>query len=1237
MVTIWQDTFDDGDFSDWDTPDFEVYGGGVTLNSSAHSARCTTGQTSTYQGRYQFDTARRITTLRFYYNQNVGCEGCGVRVEDSNGNWVCGVASDGSDWMIDDANGITEVRDTDTYHWIRVTITFFWADGTFDVEWYDRGNGTLQNYPDRPLKQSTDAAAVTAENFDIDNGGSGWRSGAIDCYFENFAVTQAAPDSDRYDFTSLDVVGNDQVDVTWGESHYADSYEITMKSHPDSSWTTPSTGPATPDYTVTSGTYTAASSADRNAKVGIDSAFEFRIAGVNAAGTAPHEYTHREWSDPVPPRRLSIARDGLDARLRWSVQSRVDGGTEIQRRTDTGSGFGPWTTVTTTGPGTEFVADRLPETDSRSQYRLRTVTPDGSRTSAWTYGVWGGQLTDPIFAADFESGDLSAWDAASVVEGTGSGLDVTTGGDQPSAAAGVTGADEGDHFLVVSGGESVTTQLGDLSGESDVLVEVSLATGGMEDATESSLVEWYDGSTWTPLVEHAWAYNAAGWVRVAATVPAADLATDNRLRITQPSGASSTDYTLVDDVRVSTQAAEHAPPTQIGAPSIDTSHKRELGLIWSDPNEFETDQIVEHKHDVATSWSRTPVGRDTQSHVIAGLDDGQKYAVRVTAQVNQYRRGSLQDEITTTGVGETAITDLRPPASLTASVQDGDDISVAWRNTNAGVSGHRVWLSHDGETYAEAARVGAHNTVATVTEDPLDTSAEGTRNGEEYYVSASTYTNYAEAFEDPDAASSTDDGDDTTLSYKASNADVNLVADYGADDTAGTPIDSALDSALADGHRIIYFPAGDYAVDELSTAVADRANVKLWGENATLHPVGPTWVDADYGSDDNMPDFPIETWVFDCNLEMDGFEWVYDQCEVPPTLELNSPSMTFRNMVFRGPWRTNKDFRQDHMDQVIIFFPSVDEDNYDASTDSPILFEDIYLLTELDHTANGNCSFMLVYDVPCGMTFRRCWIEKCPNTAVYTTDATEYRYMNSGEEFRFEDCHFLNNNHSGVRPGHLTTLSNCTVVRDERAPGLAEESTPATSDGSRVARGAWIQTKDTAAENRADPEHEYVTIEDCDIYFDSSGWEDSYDVHVRAPFELNPVAGELTVRDTKVYHRIDNVEPALDFRADDSRSEYYNTITDLTVDNVDVLVESGASTTNDATPISVDRGTADQNVTINAFSMNDFVVEAPGVNTTGDATEYYKVEPTSVGGAVQADPTPPMPTPPPAGETPDTQ
>ncbi|PHQ47216.1 hypothetical protein DJ68_03035 [Halorubrum sp. C3] len=546
-------------------------------------------------------------------------------------------------------------------------------------------------------------------------------------------------------------VADDEIELSFDDNGGTDPFEVEMRRD-DGSWVSPAGGPSSPS---SDGTYSygPASDAAYGAQVGVDSKFEFRVRTGNTFGMTDWAYSDTVYTTPIPPHNPSVSRPDADTvNVSYSVKADQATTTTVLYRKDGGGGYGSWNYVGDTDEhGRSATGDRRTQTfttsgnswmdaDSRYQFKIRHENKDApSRLdSGFRYADYG-NAGNVYFEDDFESGDLSAWDNTS-------GAVATTDGSHPNAAdTGIDGADTGSYFATFDADGYVQKNLGDLTGETDVLVRCALATGSMDNASEYTEIQWYDGSSWNTLDRLTWASNEQGWVEVHETVPNPWLSADNRIRVIGAGGLGGGDQHAVDRIVVSDILHEYTSPAAPSNLSLDASTEREIGLTWENNAAFRDDNYVEFRRSSESDFEYLfnnggATGVDDTANTIPGLLDGEEYDVKVQTKVVQNRRGEqYSSQFRTRSPVSTATTVLPAPTGLTVSGVTADSADYAWQ------------ASHNyGDTLVQykPTDAGSWTTYSTVARDVTSATVTGLRNGEAYDARVVANTEHTQTEDD---------------------------------------------------------------------------------------------------------------------------------------------------------------------------------------------------------------------------------------------------------------------------------------------------------------------------------------------------------------------------------------------------------------------------------------------------------------------------------------------------------
>lgn len=494
---------------------------------------------------------------------------------------------------------------------------------------------------------------------------------------------------------SATVDAEDQVSLSWTDNAaQEDNFRIQINRN-GAGWndivsnsTSATPGPDTESVTIQPGSHGGgARNVDR--EVGTDSSMRFRVRAENSVGDSDWAYSGTVYSTPRPPENVSVNRpDNENLELTWSNTSNIHDHVEIEYRRDDSSGWISWQTSGMSGATGTSASTNLTH-DNRFQYRLRTVGPSGG-TSVWRYHDWGNN-NNVYFTDDFESADTSAWDTVAIGSSPG-GVVSTLDGDFSD-----TSPYEGSYALQLTEDDLVTKNLGDLSGETNVLLKFAFQTASNDGSNEYGEIEWYDGGAWNSLDTWSWGYDRTGWHEYTVLVPDSMLASDNRVRFSHNTGGAS-DWVAYDSVVVSDILDEWVKPHAPSSLSLDTSTENEITVTWTNETGFsgtedgaEIDDRTEAE-DVSAGQvhSSGTVGPTTETFTHSGLEDGEEYQVRVTSRFAQYRHGTFQTRYTTTS-SATTVTLLPAPTLDSVGAPNERELTADWTDNSDQENGFKAF------------------------------------------------------------------------------------------------------------------------------------------------------------------------------------------------------------------------------------------------------------------------------------------------------------------------------------------------------------------------------------------------------------------------------------------------------------------------------------------------------------------------------------------------------------------
>lgn len=532
------------------------------------------------------------------------------------------------------------------------------------------------------------------------------------------------------DSVNCTVVTDDQIDVTIENSSTDDAdidyYEVEIERD-SGAWVSPSGGPSQPSGKGTY-TYTPASDTSYGSQVGIDSAFRFRARAVSPDVTTDWTSSGTVYTTPIPPHNPSVSRpDANTFEITWENKTDIPHITKLRVRKDDGSGYGGWVNFRNSNGGNSMTVttgdvasggDLEITEDARYQFRLEHEH-SYSGFSDPVFADYGNQ-DNVYFADDLESGGFGNWDTTNLSD-VDSGVYGTSGpGGTAMTDLGISGPDSGSYWALLESADTVITQLGDLSGESGVIVKCAMAAGSMDTSSESVGLDWYDGSAWQTLRHFHHEYHRQGWVEVSALVPSSWLSTDNRLRLAGFGGSG--DHLGVDRVVVSDILHEYTKPAAPSGLTLETTTENELSYSLTDNMAIQ--EASRPYADLYLDGGRISKNGST-SGTFGGLTDGEQYEIRTRTSPIQPRHGEVSTFWDSQGASGTAIVILPAPTNLSVDSVTIDSAGVSWTDNH-----------ENGDTRVEYKQTdaGSWNTFSTLSRNMEAETISGLLHGEQYDV-----------------------------------------------------------------------------------------------------------------------------------------------------------------------------------------------------------------------------------------------------------------------------------------------------------------------------------------------------------------------------------------------------------------------------------------------------------------------------------------------------------------------
>lgn len=159
-----------------------TYSGGITVGGPDTGDYIGTLATATPES---LAGGARPATIEHYWYEREESFGGGLRLVNSRGNVELGVATDNPEWVVEGADGFTEVYGGDGYgRWIRTTIDFDWAAGTASVTFADQQSGTERG-TEVTLAAGSDIERIRLSGFTSEQG---WRTESCHMFWDEIRV-----------------------------------------------------------------------------------------------------------------------------------------------------------------------------------------------------------------------------------------------------------------------------------------------------------------------------------------------------------------------------------------------------------------------------------------------------------------------------------------------------------------------------------------------------------------------------------------------------------------------------------------------------------------------------------------------------------------------------------------------------------------------------------------------------------------------------------------------------------------------------------------------------------------------------------------------------------------------------------------------------------------------------------------------------------------------------------------
>jgi hypothetical protein len=488
---------------------------------------------------------------------------------------------------------------------------------------------------------------------------------------------------------SLTYVADDELELDFSanDDGSSTSYSVGMRRD-GSSWVDPAGGPSNPSPGVHS--YGPASDASYERQVGADSKFEFWVKASTDDVTGTYDYSDAVYTTPLPPHNPSVSRpDANTFKFDWEGKATDADDANVVTiwvRADEGSGYGSWDFIDQYDQANapiqfDISKDSRLNEDARHQFRLSTKTNTGSfPVSEYVYADYGND-GNVFFEDDFEDQDFAEWGGSRGNSSIDSGSNTT---------AQISGADEGTYYANIAGGDYLRKDLGDFSGETDVIIKCTLASGSMSSSSDPRIEFQSDASNWVTPHDSDWSYNRQGWWQVFAKVPNSALGTNSKFQIVAPSDGPL----LVDGVVVSDLLHEYTKPAAPSGLQLDNTTVGEISASWTHNSTFAGDRayIFQDGKQKEKNYPGT-----SGSTAFTGLSDGEEYESDIETWRYQDRKGESPSNVWRNGsIQDTTITRLPENTSLSASNVQPTSADLTWTNGSGDADAQRVYARQTG-------------------------------------------------------------------------------------------------------------------------------------------------------------------------------------------------------------------------------------------------------------------------------------------------------------------------------------------------------------------------------------------------------------------------------------------------------------------------------------------------------------------------------------------------------------
>lgn len=183
---VWTDGFEDGSLDEWTRLDTAFSATTSFARNGQYSAGVNVTASTTTDFAYTtpdgYAGGRQPTVIQISLRENSMSAGSGVRLQNSNGDYEAGFATNNPEWFSSFSTGVSQFYGGDGYdRWLQVRFEFDWSAGEVTLWVRDPETDTIQTTTGS-LRHGVDIEAITFSNFAAGSWDPlDWGGGTSDC------------------------------------------------------------------------------------------------------------------------------------------------------------------------------------------------------------------------------------------------------------------------------------------------------------------------------------------------------------------------------------------------------------------------------------------------------------------------------------------------------------------------------------------------------------------------------------------------------------------------------------------------------------------------------------------------------------------------------------------------------------------------------------------------------------------------------------------------------------------------------------------------------------------------------------------------------------------------------------------------------------------------------------------------------------------------------------------------